>query len=77
MKMHLEMKQMKERLKQDFSREVASLETEIEQLRRSYDNKPGCYSTDEGRGSRTRLRVSEARYVSKKKHLHRLFANFL
>ena len=45
-KMQSEMNQMKERLKQDFSREVQALEDEIDTLRKTYDSKG--YTTDEG-----------------------------
>ena len=45
-KMQSEMNQMKEKLKQDFSREVQALEDEIEELRNTYDKKG--YTTDEG-----------------------------
>ena len=45
-KMQSEMNQMKEKLKQDFSREVQALEDEIEALRNTYDSK--VYTTDEG-----------------------------
>jgi len=50
MKMQLEMKQMKDRLKNDFSKEVEALEEEINELRRTFDNRSANY--DEGRGSR-------------------------
>lgn len=48
-KMQSEMKQMKEKLKQDFSREVQALEDEIEALRNTYDSK--VYTTDEGKNA--------------------------
>ena len=50
MKMQLEMKQMKDRLKNDFTKEVEALEEEINDLRRTFDNRSVNY--DEGRGSR-------------------------
>ena len=44
--MQSEMNQMKEKIKEDFSREVQALEDEIEELRNTYDRKG--YTTDEG-----------------------------
>lgn len=46
MKMQSEMNEMKNRLREDFSREVMALEDEIEALRKSHETRD--YTTDEG-----------------------------
>ena len=57
-KLQTEMYQMKERLRNDFTKEVQALEDEIDALRKTYDSKG--YTTDEGLGlSRSRLRLTE------------------
>ena len=54
--MQLDMKQMKDRLKQDFSREVETLVLEevIHELRKTFDNKSD--NIDDGSGSKYSIR---------------------